>query len=158
VRFLLTTVVLGLAAAWLTLWLCGLPVNSAGSRQTVAEIGSTLCAVLLIAATLKLLFEAAIFAHLYDRRNTALRRTARLMAGELSDVTLARFACGLLGGVCMPAWLLWGALGGEPSRIGGVFLTVTIALLFVSCLAGELLERYLFFATVAPPRMPGGGE
>ena len=30
------------------------------------------------------------------------------------------------------------------------------ALLFLACLAGELLERYLFFAAVAAPRMPGG--
>jgi hypothetical protein len=28
-------------------------------------------------------------------------------------------------------------------------------MLFVACLAGELLERYLFFAAVASPRMPG---
>ncbi len=27
---------------------------------------------------------------------------------------------------------------------------------FAACLAGELLERYLFFAACAAPRMPGG--
>jgi hypothetical protein len=30
------------------------------------------------------------------------------------------------------------------------------AVLFAACLAGEILERYLFFAAVAGPRMPGG--
>ena len=33
---------------------------------------------------------------------------------------------------------------------------VMTGLLFVACLAGELLERYLFFAACAAPRMPGG--
>jgi DMSO reductase anchor subunit len=27
---------------------------------------------------------------------------------------------------------------------------------FVLCLAGEILERYLFFTAVSPVRMPGG--
>jgi hypothetical protein len=33
---------------------------------------------------------------------------------------------------------------------------VLTALLFGACLAGELLERYLFFAACAAPQMPGG--
>ena len=33
---------------------------------------------------------------------------------------------------------------------------VLTALLFAACLAGELLERYLFFAACAAPQMPGG--
>ena len=28
-------------------------------------------------------------------------------------------------------------------------------MLFMACLAGELIERYLFFAAIASPRMPG---
>ena len=32
---------------------------------------------------------------------------------------------------------------------------VLVAMLFTACLAGELLERYLFFAAVAAPKMPG---
>jgi hypothetical protein len=39
---------------------------------------------------------------------------------------------------------------------GQVFLTVTVAMLFAACLAGELLERYLYFTACAAPRMPGG--
>jgi hypothetical protein len=37
-----------------------------------------------------------------------------------------------------------------------MFLTVTVGMLFVACLAGEVLERYLFFTAVAAPKMPGG--
>ena len=39
---------------------------------------------------------------------------------------------------------------------GPVFLTVTVAMLFVACLIGEVLERYLYFAGCASPSMPGG--
>jgi Fe-S-cluster-containing dehydrogenase component/DMSO reductase anchor subunit len=158
VRFLLTTSVLGLAAAWLTLWLCGVLRGSAEARRLAADLGPALCRLLLAAATIKLAFEAAVFVHLRDRRSTSLRRTARLMAGDLSDITLARFACGLLGGVCMPGFLLLTTTNAEGGRPGEVFLTVAVALLFAACLAGELLERYLFFAAVAPPRMPGWGN
>jgi hypothetical protein len=34
--------------------------------------------------------------------------------------------------------------------------TVLSGMLFISCLAGELLERSLFFTACAAPRMPGG--
>jgi hypothetical protein len=37
-----------------------------------------------------------------------------------------------------------------------VQFTATTGLLFVACVAGELLERYLFFTACAAPRMPGG--
>jgi len=33
---------------------------------------------------------------------------------------------------------------------------ITSGMLFAACLAAELLERYLFFAACATPRMPGG--
>jgi DMSO reductase anchor subunit len=35
-------------------------------------------------------------------------------------------------------------------------LLILVVMLFAACLVGELLERYLFFAAVAAPRMPGG--
>ena len=35
-----------------------------------------------------------------------------------------------------------------------VFIFIVTSMLFIACLAGELLERYLFFAAVASPRMP----
>jgi DMSO reductase anchor subunit len=34
------------------------------------------------------------------------------------------------------------------------FIVLT-GLLVIACLAGELLERYLFFAACAAPQMPG---
>jgi hypothetical protein len=109
-----------------------------------------------------------------------LKRSARLMIGPLSNLTLARFACGLLAAL-MPLFLLdlsSPLAGGEERQVetaappgaltairqaeqddyqaASVLEAVSIAILFAACLAGELLERYLFFAACAAPRMPGG--
>ena len=86
---------------------------------------------------------------------TPLKRSALLLTRELSSVTLARFALGLLGGVLMPLLLLDAAARRRRAR-ACVQFAATTGLLFVACLAGELLERYLFFAACAAPRMPGG--
>jgi hypothetical protein len=51
----------------------------------------------------------------------------------------------VLGGVALPALLLFGVL--PP--------VIAIGILPAS-LAGELLERYLFFRAVVPLKMPGG--
>ena len=75
-----------------------------------------------------------------------------LMTGPLSNIALARFACGLLGGIALPLLLL----SPETARQSLTLQTSLIALLFAATLAGELLECYLFFAAVASARMPGG--
>jgi uncharacterized membrane protein YdjX (TVP38/TMEM64 family) len=117
--------------------------------------GRPLCQLLIVISAIKLAWEAAIFRHLLWRRMTSLRRSALLMAGELSSVTLARFAAGLLGGVLMPVFLL-SHMEDAVHGTGFVQFVVTTGLLFVACLVGELLERYLFFAACAAPKMPGG--
>jgi hypothetical protein len=91
--------------------------------------------VLMAATALKLAAEASVFVHLKDRRHTPLKRTAILMCGDLSHLTAARFACGAIGGLLLP-------LVGLP---GGL----------VFCVAGEWLERHLFFAATTASRMPG---
>ena len=155
-RFLLTTAVLGLAAAWLPLLLIAVAGRDAGLAATAVDhYGTLLCQALIAASAAKLLFEAALFRHLAARSTTSLKRTARLMTGALSNVTLARFAVGLLGGLAMPALLLVSRVPTHPEHGQDVVFTVLAGMLFVACLAGELLERYLFFAAVASPRMPG---
>jgi formate dehydrogenase iron-sulfur subunit len=51
-------------------------------------------------------------------------------------------------------------LAGEAATLSGesglVQFVVLTGLLFAACLAGELLERYLFFSACAAPQMPGG--
>jgi Fe-S-cluster-containing dehydrogenase component/DMSO reductase anchor subunit len=134
VRFLLSSLVLGTATVALTAALVGSP------RQQ-------LFALLAASMTGKLLFELAVFRHLRDRQHTELKRTALLMMGDLSGVTAWRFGCGALGGVLVPA--LVSVQLPQASIIG---LSVVVLL---SVLAGELLERHLFFAASTAPRMPG---
>ena len=56
----------------------------------------------------------------------------------------------VLGGVVLPA-AFFGAPGGVP-----LAAQLTVALLSAGMLlAGELLERVLFFAAMSAPRMPG---
>lgn len=154
-RFLLTSMSLGIAAVWLTLLIAARLNPGPELAELVDRAGPTLCQVLMLVAGIKLLLEAAFFRHLASRQVHALKRSALLMIGELSNATLARFATGLLGGLAMPAFLLLGELT-QPTPLSGPNALVTVAILFVACLAGETLERYLFFRAVAAPRMPGG--
>ena len=151
-KFLLTAAVLGLAAAWLSLMITAAWTESTAAAAALERYGPALCRALIGAAALKLAFEAALFRHLAARSTTSLKRTALLMSGALSQVTAARFAAGVVGGIAMPVLVL---LSRTPAG-QDVMLAPFVAMLFVACLAGELLERYLFFAAVASPKMPGG--
>ena len=68
---------------------------------------------------------------------------AILMANDLEAATRGRFVCGAIGGILLPIFVMSGL-----QYAGGAVLVV--------CLVGELLERYLFFTAVIPPKMPGG--
>jgi hypothetical protein len=77
------------------------------------------------------------------------------MKRDLANPAIARFAFGALGGVYAPALLLR-QFSASSLESGPLELMIATGLLFGASLAGELLERYLFFAAVAAPRMPGG--
>jgi formate dehydrogenase iron-sulfur subunit len=74
-----------------------------------------------------------------------MKRTALLMSGVLKRATVPRFVCGALGGILLPLLVLFHVL--SPIFAAGI---LPLSLL------GELLERYLFFTAVIPPKMPGG--
>jgi Fe-S-cluster-containing dehydrogenase component/DMSO reductase anchor subunit len=154
IRFALTAAVLGTAATWWSIQLASIVEGSDHMAATVRAIGPAMCRTLIVLSTVKLLWELGIFRHLFEARMTALRRSALLLVNELSSATMARFALGLLGGVVAPAMLI-NILPTFDS--GNVVPFVAMSgLLFAACLAGELMERYLFFAACAAPRMPGG--
>jgi Fe-S-cluster-containing dehydrogenase component/DMSO reductase anchor subunit len=155
VRFALTSALLGVAAVWLSILVATMISPTAALTELVARSGPTLCRAVILIALAKLTWEASIFRHLLLKRMTPLRRSAVLMTHDLSNVTLARFAVGILGGVLMPAMLL-GQVGAMADADGLVQFVAMTGLLFVACLAGELLERYLFFTACAAPQMPGG--
>ena len=74
------------------------------SRRVRRRAACALPSLLMLARRrCKLLVEAAIFRHLRDRSTRRCKRTALLMIGDLRAVTLARFVCGVLGGLVLPA-------------------------------------------------------
>ena len=152
-KFVLTSAVLGIAATGITLWLIGTDPNSGPTRELMDRAGRDLARALIAAAAMKLAFEVIFLRHLLGHRHAPLKRSALLMRGALSNQMLARLTCGALGGIVMPLMLLQPLDGADADvrvRQGAI-----VGLLFLACLAGELLERYIFFAAVAAPRMPG---
>jgi formate dehydrogenase iron-sulfur subunit len=126
---------------------------SGGAPFLAPENMRELCQCLLAAAAAKLLLEAAILSWLRATVFTPLRRTAILMTGDLARVTAIRFACGAMGGLALPGLLLaWCSQAGEKSALA---VAAMLVLMFSLNFAGELLERYLFFAAVVAPKMPG---
>jgi DMSO reductase anchor subunit len=68
------------------------------------------------------------------------------MQGDLLGVTVARFAAGAIGGVLLPALVVYGHAEGRAIAVA----------IFVLTLIGELCERWLFFTAATAPKMPGG--
>ncbi|MEX2113009.1 MAG: DmsC/YnfH family molybdoenzyme membrane anchor subunit [Pirellulales bacterium] len=155
VRFALTSIWLGLATLWFSLAALSVVQPSETSALIVDAVGPTICWTLMIAAGAKLAWEAMLFRHLLSRAMTPRKRSALLMTRDLASAAVARFALGALGGIFAPALLLR-HFSADNLDIGEIELTITTVLLFGTSLTGELLERYLFFAAVAAPRMPGG--
>jgi DMSO reductase anchor subunit len=155
IRFLFTCAILGCAAIWLSILVSALCAPSPVLFTLVHRCGPALCRIIVMLVSAKLAIEAAVFRHIWLRKMTPLKRSAILMTGELSNATLARFALGVLGGAILPLMLMGEAKTLVPGT-GLVQFVILSGLLFSASLAGELLERYLFFAACAAPQMPGG--
>ena len=101
------------------------------------------------AVAVKLGVERRVFSFLVDEQSprlTALNKTALLLNGPLALASRLRVVCALVGGIVLPAL----TPGGGP--VGAALPAVALAL----CLAGELIERHLFFVAEVAPKMPGG--
>jgi formate dehydrogenase iron-sulfur subunit len=144
-KFTGTTLLLGPATILFTITLQSVFAPDITGQPLFRQIVVLLCGFLAIAMTAKLFWELTVLAHLKDREWTDMKRTALLISGVLKRATIPRFVCGALGGVIIPALVLFGVLS-------PVFATGILPF----SLLGELLERYLFFTAVIPPKMPGG--
>ena len=153
-KFLLTALILGIPTALLVSLVTAAIAEDLTVHTVMIEYGRSLCRVVLALAVTKLLLELSIFTHLSHAQHTPRKRTALLLMGELSMVTLRRFFFGIVGGVALPLLLL-----GEPSIGSGnyhpLFAGVVTMLMLGLLTAGELHERYLFFAASVAPKMPG---
>ncbi|HTD88244.1 MAG TPA: DmsC/YnfH family molybdoenzyme membrane anchor subunit [Candidatus Binatia bacterium] len=114
-----------------------------------------LCAALAACAfLLKLAAEERVMRALARDDFSQLHKTALLLSGRFGLWRRIRVACGIAGGVCFPALLALHGLPAGPgpdssSRLGLVAAGIAF------CFAGELIERWLFFAAVQPIKMPG---
>jgi DMSO reductase anchor subunit len=144
-KFTGTMLLLGPATILFTMTLQSVFAPAIAAQPTFRHLVVLLCGFLAVTMTAKLLWELTVFAHLKDREWTDMKRTALLMSGVLKRAAVPRFVCGALGGVVIPVLVAFGAL--PPVIATGI---LPFALL------GELLERYLFFTAVIPPKMPGG--
>ena len=153
-KFTLTTLWLGLASV-LTVSVVAAGLDpSLSARDLMSAFGTRLCQAMMIVAGVKLLHEAALFGHLASKQSTPLNRSARLMTGELAAWARIRFACGILGGIILPAVLL-NQLASNTAGITGPAIAALCAASFGFSVIGELLERTLFFTAAVAPRMPG---
>jgi Fe-S-cluster-containing dehydrogenase component/DMSO reductase anchor subunit len=115
-----------------------------------------LAAILMASAAVKLAAEASVFRHLLDRHHSLGKRLALLMKGDLVRQSAARFLCGVAGGLVLPAIGLALAASAPRGPFPYLPLTAVAVAAFLASLAGELLERYLFFAAAPASKMPGG--
>jgi Fe-S-cluster-containing dehydrogenase component/DMSO reductase anchor subunit len=132
IKFLGTTLVLGLALAL-----------AAAPRHPVIP------AALILVTLAKLCLETRGGR---DRNQSeALAQTAQLLRGPLKRIASYRVLSGVIGGIVLPALLIAANTPGE----GGAAIAFGVVALAAS-LAGELLERSLFFRAAVRHRMPGG--
>lgn len=128
-KFFGSTLVLGLAA--------GAPLIPSPTAWTAVGI----------AFIAKLAVEFEILGSLKLTNRSELHRSARLITGHFRKLGIARLAVGVVGGLVVPGLVLGGLISMTP--VAGL---VAASLL----MAGEVCERVLFFAAVAPDKMPGG--
>jgi len=143
-KFFGTTWLLG-AVTTLLFWALAPPATNAWFAALVGLV--------FVPAVAKLGFEHRVFRELVDEETpgpTPLNKTARLLEGRLGFAARRRVGCGILGGCLLPVLVMFNRASGNSAAAA---LAVAA---FVFCLAGELLERYLFFTAVAPAKMPGG--
>jgi len=163
-RFLLTCLVLGIPVAVLIRLANWTLADGGAPARPWQQASYGLCLALLAAAAAKLLAEGAVFTWLRGRTFTPLRRTAVLLAGDLARTTQLRFAAGAVGGLLLPVllanWLSPGSTLPDStlpdSTLPHPALVVAVAvLMLILNFVGETAERYLFFAAVVAPKMPG---
>jgi hypothetical protein len=157
-KFVLTAAVLGSATILVLQTLR--PGGLAEEYNPFVDLLSVrLWANLLMMATLcKLISEAVVFRHIRSDDPQGQGGSARLLVGVLAPWFGARIACALIGGLLLPAVLvrLSDGTGANADLLTAPTGFLVAVVLWGLCLAGELLERTLFFKAALRFRMPGG--
>ena len=140
-KFLGTTFLLGAATTLLIAACIG------GEAATLIPV---LSAITALAGALKLATELPIFRHLETEDWSPLHKTALLLHGPFGLLHRWRVGLGVAGGMVLPLWLALDRSTDFPTA------GLMAALIFATTLAGEWIERRLFFNAVQPVKMPGG--
>ena len=135
-KFGLTMIQLGSACAW-----------AAGSMTGLESVTGVCVVALLAASILKLAGESALVAWHARADRSPLRKTALLHTRRAGHWFKARLAFTVLGGVLIPLAALTGLVSSAAMAAGAAW---------VLSLAGEIIERHLFFVCESSPQMPGG--
>jgi len=155
VKFSLTTLWLGLSTVLTVSILAAGLSDSLTIREMLLAYGHWICRGVILVAAVKLLYEISLLGHLASKQSTPLKRSARLMVGELKAWSRSRFACGLLGGVVLPAVILSQTQGDVSNPLTAPGIAAVCLASFGLSVIGELLERTLFFTAAVALRMPG---
>ncbi len=148
-KFFLTSAILGSAMTLLSSTLLGIFNRGVPLSYISQDIGMIFCKIICSATGLKLLLEASIFMYLGEGNLSFFKKTAVLLTRQLRTQTHWRFGCGILGGIILP--LLFMLINND---FNAITITIFSVLILGVSLAGELLERYLFFRAVVPLKMP----
>lgn len=154
IRFGLTTALLGVATTWLMLWLGAGFLGGDEWNRLAQGLTPPLAWGVIIATTLKLLYDISLLRHLATSRNSSLKRSALLVVGPLKGFSIGRLVSAIVGGIAIPA--IYAAVPATDPLPFTTTSLVFVGLMWSGCLGGELLGRYLFFSAVSNPRMPGG--
>ena len=153
-RFMLTVAILGIPVSLLVSLVAGMYNEEFGVASVMELYGKDLCRLLMIVTGIKFWTELTFLLHLRDPQMTPRRRSAMLLADELSMVVIRRFFFGFLGGIALPATLVIESLI-SADNFHPVFVVAICALMTLLLFISEIHERYLFFAASVTPRMPG---
>ena len=152
-NFLLTTLLLG-TTTLLVSALCTAAVSpSLELTDLLRGWGRAACLAVVALSGTKLLLGILPLRHLRDAGHTPMKRTARLLCGPLLRPMIARNVLTCVGGILLP---LLAAAGAARGYAAAPDVAVLVAAALLMTLAGEFTARYLFFAAVVAPKMPGG--
>jgi len=142
-KFLGTTALLGVTTTLLI----------AGAASASTPVLPKLAAFSVLFGMLKLASELPLFRALEVEDYSPMHKTALMLTGQFALLHRCRMALGILGGVVLPALL---ALNFTNAAMPTWLFIAASAVIVALCLAGEFIERRLFFVTVQPVQMPGG--
>ena len=140
-KFLGTTFLLGAATTLLI---------AASVGGEAVRLIPVLAAITALAGALKLATELPVIRHLQTEDWSPLYKTALLLHGPFGLLHRWRIGLGVAGGVALPLWLALDRFTDSSTA------WLATALIFAMTLAGEWIERRLFFTAVQPVKMPGG--